>query len=102
MLLPSFTKDIAICYNTQQTKGLTFLKALGYIVHMKLKDYLKKTGHTQTALAKAINGHQSDVSDWCLGNRAVPVRHCLAIVKATGGKVTVQDLRPHDWQLYWS
>jgi len=68
---------------------------------MKLENYLKNYGDV-VGLARSINVNAPDVSAWKNGRRAVPVRHCLAIVKATGGKVTVQDLRPHDWQLYWS
>jgi len=69
---------------------------------MKLKHYLEAERGNAAWLARQIGTAPETVSFWKNGRRAVPVRHCLAIVKATGGKVTVQDLRPHDWQLYWS
>lgn len=30
-----------------------------------------------------------------------PARHCVAIERATGGKVTRRELRPDDWAELW-
>lgn len=54
---------------------------------------------TQIALAEKITRpkhHVSSrqVSHWCTGVRPVPAVHCLAIERATGGKVTARELRP--------
>lgn len=35
------------------------------------------------------------------GEKAVPAEHCRTIVDFTNGAVTVQELRPNDWQKYW-
>jgi DNA-binding transcriptional regulator YdaS (Cro superfamily) len=39
------------------------------------------------------------VSNW--RTRGVPPDKCLAVERATDGKVTRRELRPDDWQLYW-
>lgn len=69
---------------------------------MKLSEYLSKKGHGSAVnLASSISGYVSDVCDWAKGNRPVPPARCVAIEKATDGKVTRRDLRPDDWQLIW-
>ncbi|MCW7764224.1 YdaS family helix-turn-helix protein [Photorhabdus sp. P32] len=35
------------------------------------------------------------------GYAPVPPARCFDIENATNGKVTRQDLRPHDWQKIW-
>lgn len=67
---------------------------------MRLNEYLRKRGDNVN-LAKRINAHVQDISDWKQGLRPVPVRHCVAIERATGGAVTRKDLRPNDWQDIW-
>lgn len=56
---------------------------------------------TQAALAKAIDVSPAIVQQWRVGARPVPVKHCLAIERATHGAVTRRDLRPDDWHLIW-
>lgn len=69
---------------------------------MKLKNYLKNQGHgSQISLAKAINSHAPDVSDWASGHRNVPIDKAVAIELATNGEVTRKDLRPDDWERIW-
>ena len=67
---------------------------------MNLKTYLNRRGRTSW-LARKIGAHLPDVSDWKYGNRKVPVAYCVAIERATNGKVTRKDLRPDDWHLIW-
>lgn len=50
-------------------------------------------------LAGAIGQSPSTVANWRV--RGVPVVHCLAIERATGGAVTRRDLRPDDWERIW-
>ena len=67
---------------------------------MRLNEFLRKRGDNVN-LARRITAHVQDISDWKQGLRPVPVRHCVAIERATGGQVTRKDLRPHDWQDIW-
>ena len=69
---------------------------------MKLQDYLSTQGYgALTQLARVISGHSSDISDWASGKRPIPPKRCVAIEQATAGKVTRQELRPHDWADHW-
>lgn len=53
-----------------------------------------------SALASAIGVAQSTPSMWkARGN--VPSEYCLAIERATDGKVTRADLRPDDYWRIW-
>ena len=53
------------------------------------------------ALAKAIEVPPSFVSKMVNGEKTIPAEHCKAIEKFTGGAVTCQEMRPHDWHKYW-
>lgn len=55
---------------------------------------------SQSALARALKLSPQAVQKWC-SSGVVPVGRCLAIERATKGKVTRKDLRPNDWQNYW-
>jgi DNA-binding transcriptional regulator YdaS (Cro superfamily) len=52
-------------------------------------------------LAIALGIQPPVVSDWVTGKKAVPAGRCQAIVRLTGGAVTLQELRPDDWANYW-
>jgi DNA-binding transcriptional regulator YdaS (Cro superfamily) len=67
---------------------------------MKLSDYLVDR-NSQTELAKAIGAQPQLVWQWKRGVRHVPVARCVAIERATAGKVSRRDLRPVDWVEYW-
>lgn len=72
------------------------------MLFMRLEQYFQKDGRgSQSRLARMVGVYPSDVSDWKVGRCLVPVRYCKAVEKATDGLVTVQDLRPDDWQVYW-
>lgn len=47
-------------------------------------------------LLEQCGGYQA-IQSWRMSG--VPVRHCVKVSEATG--MTVQELRPDDWQLYW-
>ena len=66
---------------------------------MNLKEYTDQ--HTQIALAKAIKAAPSFVNQWVKGGRPIPAAYCVAIERATGGKVSRQELRPDDYWLVW-
>ena len=55
----------------------------------------------QRALARFLGIGYSQVHEWAMGKRTVPVRYCWAMVELTEGKVSLQDLRPKDWHLVW-
>lgn len=60
-------------------------------------------GGTQ-ALADMIGVKFQTVHQWKIvgsGGRPVPVERCVAIERATDGRVTRKDLRPDDWHLIW-
>lgn len=52
-------------------------------------------------LATVLGVSLQAVCFWRDGKRQMPVQHCSAIERATGGQVTRQDLRPSDWQDIW-
>ncbi len=56
---------------------------------------------SQAAMATLLGVTRGAVHQWKLHGRQVPVEHCAAIEKATGGKVTRRELRPDDWQRIW-
>jgi len=59
------------------------------------------TAGSVTRLAKILDVSVQAVCFWRDGKRSVPANRCPAIERATGGLVTRQDLRPHDWHLIW-
>lgn len=68
---------------------------------MNLCEYFELKGRgAATQLASAIGAHSSDMSNWTLGQRPVPVKFAVAIERATNKQVTRQDLCP-DWHLIW-
>lgn len=73
-----------------------------FIAQMTLTEYLKAAPRgALLSLAKCIDAHAPDVSNWASGGRPVPPHRCVAIEVATGGQVTRKDLRPDDWQRIW-
>lgn len=54
-----------------------------------------------SALASIVGVAPPTVHEWKTLKRPVPVQRCLAISQATNGAVTLQELRPHDWQKIW-
>lgn len=69
---------------------------------MNLEQYFSKYGWgSQTRLADSIGAFYPDVSNWKKGKTFPPSKYCKAIELATGGEVTVKDLRPHDWIVFW-
>lgn len=56
---------------------------------------------SQSALAAAVGVTKAAVWQWKSLGRQVPIEHCVAIERATGGAVTRRDLRPDDWQSIW-
>jgi len=54
-----------------------------------------------TTLAKLLGVSAPTVHEWKTNKRPVPVLRCVSISQATKGAVTLQDLRPNDWQKIW-
>lgn len=72
---------------------------------MTLNEYLKSPGAMSVAQLKAALGVKNDaqIRQWQHGyaDRRPEPATCVAIERATGGKVTRADLRPKDWHLIW-
>lgn len=69
---------------------------------MQLRTYLNSAPRgTAVELARAVEVSPVMVTQWANGVKAVPTERCLAIERATGGKVTRADLRPSDFWLIW-
>jgi len=69
---------------------------------MNLDCYLKsQTNVTASVFARSLGISAPLLSQWRKGVRRVSVHHCLAIERATGGRVTRGELRPHDAHLIW-
>jgi len=54
-----------------------------------------------STLANMVGVSAPTVHEWKTKRRPVPVLRCLSIVRATNGAVTLQELRPNDWQQIW-
>ena len=72
---------------------------------MGLNDYLKSPGALTVAQLRAAIGVKSDaqIRQWQHGyaDRIPSPEYCVAIERATGGRVTRRDLRPDDWSRIW-
>jgi DNA-binding transcriptional regulator YdaS (Cro superfamily) len=55
----------------------------------------------QKAMAALVDKSQSAVSKWARGIAPVPPDTCLQVEEITGGKVTVEELRP-DLKARWA
>ena len=71
---------------------------------MNIAEYIQSSGITVAQLAREI-GLKNDMQlrQWMHGyaNRKPGPRYCVALEQATSGKITRQDLRPHDYHLIW-
>ena len=54
-----------------------------------------------STLASLLGVSPPTVHEWKTGKRPVPVLRCVSIHQATNGAVTLQELRPDDWQKIW-
>lgn len=54
-----------------------------------------------TKLANMLGVSPPTVHEWKTLKRKVPAARCKSIVMAANGAVTLQELRPNDWQDYW-
>ena len=54
-----------------------------------------------TKLARMLGVSPPTVHEWKTKRRPVPASQCKSIVGLANGKVTLQELRPTDWQKYW-
>lgn len=72
---------------------------------MNLSEYLAAPGSLTVSQLRERIGARSDdqVRQWQHGyaGRQPSPEYCMAIQKATGGKVPVWDLRPDDWHRIW-
>lgn len=64
-------------------------------------DYFLSERSDGRNLARKIHVSEVMISLWRNNKRSVPIVHCVAIERATGGAVTRKDLRPNDWQDIW-
>lgn len=67
---------------------------------MTLREYISAERGRAVAVANDIGVLPVLVRQWAAG-RPVPVQHCAALERATGGAVTRRGLRPADWQRIW-
>ena len=70
-----------------------------YYLVMNLKKYMEEM--PISILAADLGVSPAVVYQWMKGIRPVPIRRCHRVVEATGGLVTLKDLRPNDWHLIW-
>lgn len=70
---------------------------------MTLTEYLKEHGGISELRAAIGVKNDEQIRQWARGwqNRKPSPRYCVAIERATGGLVTRQELRPHDWRDVW-
>ena len=63
---------------------------------MQLRDYLADRGQTPAEFAKKIGVHHDAVRKWLRGERVPRPKQITAIMRATGGRVTANDLQPSE------
>lgn len=72
---------------------------------MKLHEYLGQSGALSIAALREAIGVKSDaqIRQWRDGfqDRMPSPANCVAIERATVGKVSRKDLRPDDWREIW-
>jgi DNA-binding transcriptional regulator YdaS (Cro superfamily) len=72
---------------------------------MNLNAYLKSEGAMSVSELRRVSGIKSDaqIRQWQHGyaDRQPSPESCVAIERATDGKVTRRDLRPDDWHRIW-
>lgn len=61
---------------------------------MRLRDYLDETGETYAAFARRAGVGHGTVHRIAVGDTAGRIDTLLAIVSATGGKVTLEEMLP--------
>ena len=54
-----------------------------------------------TKTARLLGVTQQAVRFWRDDLRQFPIEKCALLEQITGGRVTRQQLRPHDWALIW-
>jgi DNA-binding transcriptional regulator YdaS (Cro superfamily) len=59
---------------------------------MDIKTYLETAGISQSELARAVGVRQPTVHKWVHGISLPDARHAHAIVRASGGLVTLEDI----------
>ena len=52
-------------------------------------------------IAEAVGMHEQYLYQCLTGRRPVPIERCVAIERATEGRVMRWDLRPADWRDIW-
>jgi DNA-binding transcriptional regulator YdaS (Cro superfamily) len=62
-------------------------------------DVAARAAGGRAVLAERLGIKPSAIGNW--KDRGVPLEHCAAIERESGGKVTRKDLRPSDWQDIW-
>lgn len=68
---------------------------------MNLQTYLDKTGTKRADFARSLGVSPDLVYQWIKSIRPVAAKHCKAINTLSGGKISLFELRPDDWQTYW-
>lgn len=68
---------------------------------MNLTNYIQETRGNGKTLAQALGIPTTYLSQMAGGERSISPERCLAIERATGGKVTRKELRPNDFHLIW-
>lgn len=72
---------------------------------MNLAEYFDSPGAMSISALREHIGVKSDmqIRQWQHGyaNRRPSPANCVAIRRATNGLVTLQELRPDDWQAIW-
>lgn len=54
-----------------------------------------------TSLARMLGVAPPTVHEWKTLKRQVPPARCVSITRITNGVITLQELRPNDWQDFW-
>ena len=72
-----------------------------FFASMDLRNHITATRGRAVELARQIGVHPVLIRQWASGSRAVPIEHCAALERATGGAVSRRSLRPADWERIW-
>jgi hypothetical protein len=92
-----------IMENIASPKKRTYahLNVVRFVPPASLVKYIAEHERSKSTLSRAIGVTMPFLGAILKGWRQCPPAKCNALVAATMGAVTKQELRPNDWQKYW-
>ena len=68
---------------------------------MNLMEYYEPSRISQAEMSRRLGISQATYSQYVTGARPIPVKRAVEIVAILGPQVTLKDLLPVTWHIYW-